>query len=785
MTSRVIYPSQQSIRKVKQALERDRFRHKTLEEIAELSPEVVSRFFQGKPISHSALTQIYSVLELTLEDRDVNLELDNSNETNNLDSLIQKVRQHCCQNIQKHYSKTRLLNGKHAEVERLFLDVYKLEKLPRKSYLTINHLLQNFKQTDDFERFGLGEQKMRWSGLDIANHYPRIIILGKRYFGKTTFLQHLAIACAQGKFKADCIPIFLELKTLNCDETTQQSFLRNQLHQLFGLSDISQTERILHSGKVLLLFDGLDEVNEKSRRNIQYLIRTFSQKFYKNNFILTCQTQATEYTFPTFEYCEIAELNPEQINQFAKIWFTALVGNPVKGESLTNQFISHLKHPQNHRIAKIATNPLIVGLSCWLFFDRKNLPESRYEFYERSLQLFLSHHQQRQREQETAVGINLDWKSQLNLLSCLALITFENQNLFCEVKKIKFYIASYLRFFPSDLESTQELLSTGAALLAKMESQHSLILERSQKIYSLWSLELHEYLVGRLIVDNFNLRDSKDPLNPFTKKTWQESFLLAAEQMRNPDDLLLELKEKVDGLLAVDKKLQIFLAWVTQKAVLVEVSYKSAAVRAFYFSQAVSRIFEPKLARPLDFSHAVDRALKSNLHDRYLAYNLDGALDIAFKRNAIRQLDYDFLIDLILDCLLVTVAHDLNLFLTFSQDRAFDLDPELKQSLKRFKNQLPDLERDRKRFQQWWKINGKIWTQNLRMAIIQHRNIGYDWQFSPKQKELLRQYYNANKCLIDGLNAAPHVSPEVRQLIENTILLPISEIEERKRSNRI
>lgn len=783
MSSRVIYPSQQAIRKVTQALERDRFRHKTLEEIAELSPEVVSRFFQGKPISRSTLTKIYAVLELTLEERDITLELEESKNSNeSLDTLIQKVRQHCCQKIQKRYSQTQLLNGKIADVRHLGLDVYKLEKLPRKSYITINHLLQNFEATQNFDRFGLGERKMRWSGLEVANQFPRLIVLGKRGLGKTTFLKHLAVACVRGQLKSDCIPVFLELKNFKDVETTQKSLLQAYLHQEFSLRDSSLTERILHSGKVLLLLDGLDEIEERSRRNVQYLIRTFSQKYYKNNFVLTCQTQATEYTFPTFEYCEVAEFDTAQIQQFAKVWFTALVRNPVKGESLKNQFITQLTSTENYRIAEIAVNPLILSLSCWLFSEQQELPRSRYNFYERALQLFLQYCQQTQTSDRSA-NFNLNLRDKLNLLSSLALILFENKKLFCEKSKVTFYIAGYLRFLPSEQESTQELLSSSTILLQQIEAQSGLILERSQKIYSFWSLDLHEYFVGRLILDNFNSQNSQEPLNPFTKKNWRESLKLAAQEMQKPDDLLLEIKQKVDGMLAVDKRLQIFLAWVAQKALLVEVSYKSAAVRAFYFSQAVSRIFQPKLARPLDFSHAVDRALKSDLHDRYLAYNLDGALDVAFKRNVTRQLDYDFLIDLILDCLLVTVAHDLNLFLTFSQDRAFDLDPDLKQSLKRFKNQLPDMETDRKRFQQWWKTNGKIWTQNLRMAIIQHRNIGYDWQFSEKQKELLKQYYEANKFLIDCLNSSPNTSSKVRQEIEETLLLPMSEIEERERGS--
>ncbi|WP_442944273.1 NACHT C-terminal helical domain 2-containing protein [Nostoc sp.] len=71
----------------------------------------------------------------------------------------------------------------------------------------------------------------------------------------------------------------------------------------------------------------------------------------------------------------------------------------------------------------------------------------------------------------------------------------------------------------------------------------------------------------------------------------------------------------------------------------------------------------------------------------------------------------------------------------------------------------------------------------LREVMIKYRNIGYDWQFSDKQKELLKQYYNANKILVDCLNSDCYVSLEVRQQIEETLLLPIAEIKQRQQQS--
>jgi predicted NACHT family NTPase len=69
--------------------------------------------------------------------------------------------------------------------------------------------------------------------------------------------------------------------------------------------------------------------------------------------------------------------------------------------------------------------------------------------------------------------------------------------------------------------------------------------------------------------------------------------------------------------------------------------------------------------------------------------------------------------------------------------------------------------------------------------MIKYRNIGHDWQFSDQQKEVLKQYYNANQLLVECLNSDCYVSREVRSHIEDTLLLPTAEIEGRSHSDRL
>jgi hypothetical protein len=84
-------------------------------------------------------------------------------------------------------------------------------------------------------------------------------------------------------------------------------------------------------------------------------------------------------------------------------------------------------------------------------------------------------------------------------------------------------------------------------------------------------------------------------------------------------------------------------------------------------------------------------------------------------------------------------------------------------------------------FKEWWENQGQEWIKELRKVIKQHCKIDIDLPFSEHQKELLQQYYHANKLLVDCMNNACYVSREVRSQIEDELLLPIAEIEARRR----
>jgi hypothetical protein len=248
------------------------------------------------------------------------------------------------------------------------------------------------------------------------------------------------------------------------------------------------------------------------------------------------------------------------------------------------------------------------------------------------------------------------------------------------------------------------------------------------------------------------------------------------------------MKQQADYLLATDEKSQQLLMWASQKSRDASICTPATA-RAFYLALALALALAP--------TRAVNGILARLGKDDTLILYLEGtfgltlvrALDGAFNRLSDIDLSLDYALAytlvlafaLTLSCVQDSVLkHELDNVLHRYLDSAINsaLEPKLQQLLQ-LKAQVPNQENS-ERYEAWWKTNGHTWTEELRSVMIEHRNIGHDWQFSNLETERLRQYYHTNKLLVDCLNSDCVVSDGIRKEIEENLLLQIAEIERRK-----
>jgi predicted NACHT family NTPase len=780
MTGRSLTASTEGIEKANKALNRNNWSKKALAEELELARSTVSNFFRCKPVDRLNFEEICKKLALdwqeivdrptsepepavvegvTWKNPDfVGDEEAIANPTSkDVDSLVQEVRRCYHDKIQYQCGTLRMLNvPQPIEVNHLYVDVNILEKPINCIPLEISELPQILNpDTEEFDRFGLGKiRQARVSAQTAVNTYPKLMMLGKPGSGKTTFLKHLAIECNKGEFHSDKLPIFIGLKDFAEDASDAGDFsLFNYISKDLSSCRVltEKVETLLRHGRALMLLDGLDEVPQAQFKKVLKEIRRFTENYYQNQLVITCRIAAQAYGFDGFTDVQVADFNSEQIEAFAQKWFVAVANNSEEeGRDKASQFIEKLQLPENQQIRELAVTPILLSLVCLFFQEAADFPSSRAKLYEQGLDILLVRWDEARGIQRDEIYRNLSVARKRKLLSQVAAITFERGDYFFEQDKIQQLIADYLRTLPDSKTDSDEFRQDSIDVLKAIEAQHGLLVERSLGIYSFSHLTFQEYFTAKEIVASSN---SKTLRSLLTEKRWREVFLLAGEMSWTADTLLL-LKRQIDEIAAKDEKLQQILKWVSYKSRSVRAPYKPVALRAFYLG--LVRVLGLFLSR----IHTNPNSLARLYHS---AVSFVRAASLARKQST-DVLDIVFEVDL--DVVLARVF-------------AFNLEPELSQTVQQIQDKMPNPDEDKERFNEWWQAENKAWIEQLRPVRIPELNISYDGEFS-KCKDALKHYYKFNQYLIERLNNSCNVTIAVRSQIEETLLLPIAEIENRK-----
>ncbi|MEM8720535.1 MAG: NACHT domain-containing protein [Cyanobacteria bacterium P01_G01_bin.39] len=496
------------------------------------------------------------------------------------------------------YGKIKLFGmSQDIELQEVYTAVKFLDSLSiRNRFGSLNALEDNYRSAAS-RRLQQGESKPV-KGSKVANEHQYLYVLGNPGAGKSTFLRRVgleAIKGRKGNYQHDYIPVMVELKQFNKGSVDLVSAIANEL-AYFNFPDKKQAaEDYLKQGKLLLLFDGLDEVPQAYAEEVQDRIDKLKTQYSHNRFILSCRVAAYKSSMTGFTTVELADFDEEQIEKFITNWFSS---EEAKQDQVADSCWAKLSQPEYKASLELAQTPLLLTFLCITYDTYRDFPAQRNQLYAEALDILLRKWDAQKRgiKRDNIKDIYRNWNINLELalLSELAHDFFAADELFFAKDRI----LEYIQVFLSDTEGDAKFIDTEAVLNA-IVVQQGILVERAKDIYSFSHLTLQEYLTAKYISQD-NKRIEKLISEHLTDERWQEVFLLVAGIKDNADELLL-LMEKETHQLINTARLKDLLIWVAKITDPSDGDIKYLGKRAIAIANAIAYAID-KLLRYANWS---------------------------------------------------------------------------------------------------------------------------------------------------------------------------------------
>ena len=208
---------------------------------------------------------------------------------------------------------------------------------------------------------------------------PKVVLIeGSPGMGKTTFCLKLSLDWSKGKTR-EPFPSFQLLLLLKCREMKTANIRDAIVEQLLPQEATDAEQEAFFQSirenqpNVLLVFDGLDELDEKvAPKN---LVDPRKRSILSRSYVIA--TSRHEAGLKVREFCdttlEVVGFAPEDAQDYMAKFFS---GKEEMAENL-------MKKIKEHDLEELITNPLNTALLCAVFEENGDLPSTRSKLYEK------------------------------------------------------------------------------------------------------------------------------------------------------------------------------------------------------------------------------------------------------------------------------------------------------------------------------------------------------------------------------------------------------------------
>ncbi|MBL8090462.1 MAG: SUMF1/EgtB/PvdO family nonheme iron enzyme [Anaerolineales bacterium] len=256
-----------------------------------------------------------------------------------------------------------------------------------------------------------------------------LVIKGDPGSGKSTFVNYLTYCLSSQltsrlenwkKEDADLLPVVVILRDFiksfkKLPEKAEPKHIWDFIEKRLKNQNLSSASKtileLLEQGKVILFFDGLDEVTTIPQRIfVRDAVTAFVKRYDKNRYVVTCrilsytepkEENEPDLRLPNFPEFEIAPFENKQIESFIEHWYKELMNLGMPTEQANNLAENLVKQiGQRKELNKLAGNPLLLTIMAVVNTDNGQLPDTRAQLYETIIEKLLWQWEQTSKGQE-------------------------------------------------------------------------------------------------------------------------------------------------------------------------------------------------------------------------------------------------------------------------------------------------------------------------------------------------------------------------------------------------
>jgi formylglycine-generating enzyme required for sulfatase activity len=261
-----------------------------------------------------------------------------------------------------------------------------------------------------------GERPQRpMSALEVASEIDRLVLLGDPGAGKSTFVNYLALrlACAAsgqdvnlpGWTRGSLIPVRVVLRDVarspHLSESGTAAALWAFIEESLVAADLADAAPALKErldGRVILLLDGLDEVDAEARPRVLDAVNDFALTYGQTPMLVTCRIYAYQeraWKLDGFEEATLASFDEEKIDHFIQGWYIEVARMGLLSDAEAGERADRLRQAvRRPDLRPLAPNPLLLTMMALLHSSWGRLPEDRVQLYDEIVELLLARWEQ-------------------------------------------------------------------------------------------------------------------------------------------------------------------------------------------------------------------------------------------------------------------------------------------------------------------------------------------------------------------------------------------------------